>query len=177
MKQRNKPANIATAALFTAVIAVVSQIYIPTPLGIPVTLQTLSVALCGYLLGIKWAAASVLTYILAGAVGLPVFSGFQGGIQHIAGATGGFITGFLILVFFCSALPDKYNRYLKIFMGITGLLLCHTAGVFQFAFVTGTGIPEAIAAVSLPFLLKDIFSVTAASILSVNIKKILLKHK
>ena len=58
--------NITFAALFTAITAALSQAAIPTPFGVPLTLQTFAVALCGYVLGIKWGLASIITYILLG---------------------------------------------------------------------------------------------------------------
>ena len=69
-------------AMFTAVVAVLSQIAIPMPSGVPVTLQTLAVALCGYVLGSKKGAVSLLVYALLGAVGAPVFANFKGGAWH-----------------------------------------------------------------------------------------------
>ena len=62
--------NITFAALFTAITAALSQAAIPTPFGVPLTLQTFAVALCGYVLGIKWGLASIITYILLGAFGV-----------------------------------------------------------------------------------------------------------
>ena len=87
---RKRTLNLTLAALFTAVTAVLSQTAIPTPFDVPLTLQTFAVALCGYTLGIKWGLASILTYILLGTAGVPVFSGFRGGVQVLFGATGGF---------------------------------------------------------------------------------------
>ena len=79
--KKTRTQKMILAALFTAVIAVLSQTAIPTPFDVPLTLQTFAVALCGYTLGIKWGVASVAAYILLGAVGVPVFSGFKGGAQ------------------------------------------------------------------------------------------------
>ena len=101
--------NITFAALFTAITAALSQAAIPTPFGVPLTLQTFAVALCGYVLGIKWGLASIITYILLGVFGVPVFSGFKGGAQVLFGATGGFIFGFL----FFGHKITKYIRNVK----------------------------------------------------------------
>ena len=171
MNGGNRSINIAFAALFTAIISIISQISVITPLGVPITLQTFAVSLCGYLLGANWGIASVVTYILAGTVGLPVFSGFQGGIQHITSATGGFIMGFMFIAFFCGISPYKFSKFFKILMGIIGLVICHIIGIVQFKFITGTGIIEALITVSLPFILKDIISVIVAFMISIKIKK------
>ena len=67
---REKITNIVMVGVFAAVLAVLSQISFPLPSGIPVTLQTFAVALCGYALGCKRGTLAVLVYIVLGAVGL-----------------------------------------------------------------------------------------------------------
>lgn len=176
MSGKRETANIVFSALFTAVIAIISQLYIVTPMGIPITLQTFAVSLCGYFLGAKWGAASILVYIAAGGMGLPVFSGFQGGLQHILSPTGGFIIGFIFLVVFCGALSKSKTKYLRIFGGISGIIVCHIAGTLQFALVTGTPLAAAFVAASLPFLLKDIICVIIAFTVSVYMKKLISKY-
>ena len=90
--------DMVLCAVMAAVTAVCAQISIPMPSGVPVTLQTFAVPLTGYLLGMKYGLISVAVYILLGAAGVPVFTGFRGGIGTIAGPTGGFIVGFLLMV-------------------------------------------------------------------------------
>ncbi len=85
---------VPTFTLFTAI---ASQIAIPTqPLGVPITLQSLAVVLCALALGPKLGAASMLLYIITGAMGVAVFGEGQSGIATILGQTGGYILGFLI---------------------------------------------------------------------------------
>lgn len=82
-------------AIMTAITAVFSQISIPMPLGVPMTMQTFAVTLAGVILGAKNGAVSMAVYLLLGAVGVPVFSGMRGGIGVLAGPTGGFLWGYL----------------------------------------------------------------------------------
>ena len=112
MKIQNKIKNIAFAALFTGILAVISQVYIP--FSLPLTFQIFAVALCGYTLGAKWGTASMLVYIILGAIGLPVFSGFKGGFGVLFEITGGFIIGFIPLVFFCGLATKTNKKILKI---------------------------------------------------------------
>ena len=70
--------NLVLAALFAALTAVCSQIQIPLPM-VPINLALFAVHLCGALLGAKWGALSMCAYVLLGAVGVPVFSGFASG--------------------------------------------------------------------------------------------------
>lgn len=146
-------------ALMTAVLAVAAQIAIPLPSGVPATLQTLAVALCGYVLGVRSGLVAVGVYLLLGAVGVPVFAAFTGGFQRFAGATGGFLWGFLPLAALCGLGKGK-PAFLSILMGMLGLLLCHTLGIAQFALLGKTGFRASATLLSLPFLPKDAFSVT-----------------
>ena len=168
LKQNNK--KLIFAALFTAVICILSQIAIPTP-AIPITLQTFAVCLCSYLLGTRLALLSVLCYIILGAIGLPVFYGFQGGAQHILSLTGGFIFGFIPLAFFCGISTKSKNSLLKITLGIVGILLCHLIGVLQFWFVSKNGFFTSFIISSLPYLFKDIPLCIAALYISAFVKK------
>ncbi len=153
LKQNTK--MLIFSALFTAVICVFSQIAIPTP-TMPITLQIFGVCLCGYLLGVKYSFFSILCYVALGAIGLPVFYGFQGGVHHLLNFTGGFIFGFLPLAFCCGiSLKFKHNL-VKIVLSVIGVLICHTIGVLQFSFVSSNGLFESFLVASLPYLIKDI---------------------
>lgn len=67
---------------------------------VPVTFQVLFVALAGLVLGPRYGVYAVALYIFAGAAGLPVFSGGRAGLGHLVGPTGGYLAGYLLLVFF-----------------------------------------------------------------------------
>ena len=164
-KISRKTVPLIFAALFTAVISAVSQISFLLPTGIPITFQIFTVALCGYVLGIKWGTLSVTAYIILGAVGVPVFSFFKGGVQYLFDVTGGFILGFIILALCCGMAKNK-KVGLKILFGITGLLICHIWGVLQFSFITKTGIIESFVVASLPYIIKDIILIIASAFLS-----------
>ena len=170
---RKRTLNLILAALFTAVTAVLSQTAIPTPFDVPLTLQTFAVALCGYTLGIKWGLASILTYILLGTAGVPVFSGFKGGVQVLFGATGGFIFGFIFLTLFCGAAALIKNKYLKALPGIAGPAICHLLGSAQYALIYKIAFVPSFLLVSAPYLIKDVISLAAAFFVSVYIKKLL----
>lgn len=171
--KKTRTQKMILAALFTAVIAVLSQTAIPTPFDVPLTLQTFAVALCGYTLGIKWGVASVAAYILLGAVGVPVFSGFKGGAQVLFGATGGFIFGFLFLTLLCGTADVIKNKYIKCLPGFLGIAVCHLLGTAQYALLYKMGFVPAFLLVSSPYLIKDVLSVAAAFFLSVYIRKII----
>ena len=83
--------NIVLAGMFAAFLAVMSQISLPMPTGVPITVQVFAVALVGVILGWKRGVLAVLVYILIGAVGVPVFANFKGGLSVLTGLTGGYI--------------------------------------------------------------------------------------
>ncbi|MCM1055371.1 MAG: biotin transporter BioY [Bacteroides sp.] len=159
-KARIKTSDLVMTALFAAITAIFSQIAIPMPSQVAVTLQTFAVALCGYCLGAKRGTASILVYILLGAIGIPVFTGFKGGIACIASFTGGFIYGFLPFAFLCG-LPLK-NKALKIAMGLAGLLILHFFGTLHYSLLTSNGFTASFLLVSAPYLIKDAVSVVLA---------------
>ncbi|MDD3970645.1 MAG: biotin transporter BioY, partial [Clostridia bacterium] len=99
MASRTK--QIAYTGMFTAIIAVMSQLAIPMPSGVPATLQTLAIVITGLILGVKAGTVSVGLYITIGAIGLPVFSAFRSGLGTLFGVTGGFIFGFIPFVIMC----------------------------------------------------------------------------
>lgn len=167
--KETKTKGIIFIGLFAAILCVCAQISIPTPFGIPFTLQTFAVALCGYILGAKKGALTVLVYILLGTVGLPVFSGFGAGFSKIFGATGGFIFGFLPAVVFCG-LGDKKSKIISIIFGIIGIAICHLCGILQYSFITKNSFVSSFITVSGLFLVKDIISVILAEIISIQIK-------
>ena len=167
--------DIVFAGMFSAVISVLSVIAFPTPFGIPITLQTFAIALCGYVLGWKLGLLSTAVYILVGTIGLPVFAGFSAGIGVLFGMTGGFIWGFLFLAALCGLQADSANRFIKIALGLLGLIICHILGIIQFSLIASTSIIKSFFIVSSSFLIKDIISIFGAYFVSIAIKRAVTK--
>lgn len=159
---KNKVQKTVMTGVFAALLAVLSQISFPLPSGIPVTLQTFAVALCGFVLGLKLGTLSVAVYLAIGAVGVPVFAGFSGGVGAFAGLAGGYLWGFLFMAFLCGLGASLGNRILAIVLGIAGLGVCHLCGAVQFAVISSISPLEAFLAASAPYLIKDIVSVILA---------------
>ncbi|MCM1299176.1 MAG: biotin transporter BioY [Firmicutes bacterium] len=151
-----KTSDLVLIAMFTAIIAALSQIQVPMPTCVPATLQTFAIAFCGYFLGAKRGAAAVSAYILLGVVGVPIFAGFKGGFACLGSFTGGFIYGFLAMVVLCGL---KVNgKPLKIVMGISGVAALHFFGVLHYALLTPNDFMRSFLLVSAPYLLKDFVS-------------------
>ncbi|MDE6748141.1 MAG: biotin transporter BioY [Lachnospiraceae bacterium] len=176
-KESGKPSTreIVYIGMFAAILAILSQISIPMPSGMPITLQTFAVALTGFVLSWKRGTVSTLIFILLGAVGVPVFSGLRGGVQVLAGHTGGFIWGFVFMVMFCGIGIMQENKTLGIMISFIGLAICHLFGVIQFAVVMKMDFLKSFLLASAPYLIKDAVSVILAYILGYRIRKSLLK--
>ena len=115
-------------ALFTAITCILAPLSIPIPISpVPITLTNLVLFISLYLLSWKEALTSYILYLLLGVCGLPVFSGFSGGIGKLAGPTGGYLAGFIFLIliagFFMQILPKK--KTLTILGMVLGLSLIH----------------------------------------------------
>ena len=109
MKTKSAVYDITITAVFAAIIAVCSWITIPIG-EVPFTMQTFAVCCAAGLLGAKRGVTATLIYIILGAVGVPVFSGFRGGIGVIMETTGGYIIGFLLTALCTGIFSDKFNR-------------------------------------------------------------------
>lgn len=167
MKKQKK---LAIAALFTAIIATSAWISIPTPMGINLSFSLFGVCLAGFCLGAKASVASVAVYIALGAVGLPVFSQFTGGMGVLFGVSGGFLWGFLLSAYLCAKSKEAQKKPAKNALMILAVFICHITGLIQYCIVTGNGIFIAFLSISLPFLLKDIFLVYLALFVAKKVK-------
>ncbi len=165
--------SVAVTALFTAVIAALSQMAIPTPIGVSVTLQTFAIAITAFLIGFKSVPAT-LCYILLGTLGVPVFAGFSGGAGVLLGPTGGFIFAFPIFAAGLSLAVYVNKIIFKVLIGFVSIILLYIGGIIQFIIVTGNSLKTAVIAFLLYFI-KDVLIVLAAYILCVRIGPTLAK--
>ncbi len=152
--------DIVMIGMFAAVMAVISQLQIPTPGGVPVTIQVFGVALIGSVLGSKKGFMTLIVYILIGAVGAPVFAGMQGGLQVLVGTAGGYIWGWLIMVLLCGIRPGfqntKTNVGITLVAAIIGLLICEFLGGLQWSLLTATDLKTIAIYSFTAFIPKDI---------------------
>ncbi len=163
----SKAYTVAAVGALAALFCAAAFITIPFPF-MPLTLQCFAIALGSYIFGAKSSVAAVIIYGAAGAVGLPVFAGAQGGAQVLFGPTGGFVWGFLALALCCGIAKGK-GKTCSVLLGLLGLTLCYTAGVAQYAAVTGISFGASFFAVGALYLIKDILLVLLAQPLSVSV--------
>ena len=159
-KQLKLMVYAAMMATLTAVGA-----YIAIPIGpVPIVLQNLFVMMAGLLLGGRWGLTSVGVYLLAGAIGLPVFAGGTGGIGKFVGPTGGYLLGFAAAAYVIGMISQrgKGSVAVDVFAMIVGTFIIYFFGVSWLKIVTGMSISKAVAVGMLPFLIGDVLKIAAA---------------
>ena len=171
MREKLGVRDMIYIALMAVVLALCSWISVPSV--VPFTMQTFAVFCALLLLGGRRGFLAVLLYILLAAVGLPVLSGFRGGIGALLGPTGGYVLGFLL----CALLYLLGEKRLpSLALLIAGLLLCYLFGTLWFVYVYSSGGKEigfgaALALCVLPYLLPDAIKLLLAFVLARRVKK------
>ena len=154
--RRGKTYRMAMTALMAAVTCVLAPMAIPIG-PVPISFTNLAIYLSLYLLGWKRGTVSYLVYVLIGAVGVPVFSGFTGGLGKLAGATGGYIVGFIPMAVIAGLVIDRYrNRGLQLAGMIVGTAVCYAFGTAWFCFVMDSTPMAALSLCVIPFIPGDL---------------------
>lgn len=170
-----KTREMTLIALFAALIALCAWLSVPA--AVPFTMQAFAVFLAAGVLGGKNGALAVIVYLLLGAAGLPVFSGFRGGIGMLMGATGGYLIGFVgtALVMWGVSRVFGDGTPAQLFGMAAGLIVCYAFGTAWFVavYLRTTG-PVTLAAVLswcvFPFIVPDIAKLLLAFILIRRLK-------
>lgn len=162
-----KTRDMVYCAMFAILIAICSWISIPGP--VPFTLQTFGVFAAVGILGGKRGTISVFLYLLLGAVGIPVFAGFKGGLGALLGSTGGYIIGFLFSALVMWGMETVFGKKLWVQLGsmLLGLIACYAFGtawyMTVYAKTTGEiGVMTALGWCVFPFLLPDAVKIALA---------------
>ena len=170
--------NMALIAIFTALIAICSWISIPGQ--VPFTLQTFAIFVTAGLLGYKRGLISIITYIILGMIGIPVFSGVKGGAAIIVGPTGGFIVGFILTIQIIGLgmeLAENKSKYVKILISIVSMVIgdaaCFLIGTLWFMYITKNGLAVSLLNCVVPFIIPDIIKMILALIVVDRMKKYL----
>jgi len=166
-----KTRDMAYIALAVALNAVCAFITIPAT--VPFTLQVFGVFFTLEFLGGKRGAIAVWLYLLFGAVGLPVFSGFRGGFSVLLSATGGFIMAFaaVALLYFIVSF-FKTPRFVRYILAGLSLALIYFGGSAWFVFMMGGSIKHALLVCVVPFIAPDLVKIILAFVLSDRLLKI-----
>ena len=168
-------ANIFTIILGSFLIAILAQVSIPIPFTpIPITGQTIGVILVGGLLGARRGAMAVLTYLMEGAIGLPVFAQMKAGAHVLVGPTAGYLWGFVFAAFLIGYLAEKgwtvkpASSFFSCFAATTLILVLGTLYLAAFS----VGFNEALIMGFYPFLVGDVVKSAICAGLITGIRKI-----
>ena len=174
-------------ALFAAILCAIAPHAIPVG-PVPITLGSFGVYLAAAVLGPKFGTISVALYIAIGAIGLPVFSQFRGGVSVIAGPTGGFLMGFIpcalatgFVIDFCEKRikgADKVTRTILTYVSyalamVIGTVLLYTGGAAWFMFTTGNTLRATLTMTAVPFLFGDALKIAAVCIIAPQIRSLI----
>ena len=172
-----KTREMAIIAVMAALLCVAGPLSIAVG-PIPLSLATFVVYLAGAVLGAKRGALAVAVYLLVGMVGVPVFSGFTGGFQKLAGVTGGYLVGYLA----CAGITGLAVKgdtaeatplwKLPVFM-VAGTAALYAIGTAWFMLQTQNGLAAALMLCVVPFLAGDAIKIAAACLLARSIRRAL----
>ena len=179
-KQAFSAAQLALYALFAALLCILAPLSVPIG-PIPISLTNLVLYFSIFLIEAKGALISYAVYLLIGMAGLPVFSGYIGGLAKIAGPTGGYLVGFLpmllIMGFFRQHFRQKRTGIAvgMTFLGmILGTIVAYLLGTIWFVLQMGCDWGYALTVCVFPFIPFDIAKMVIAILLGGNIRKALM---
>ncbi len=167
-----KTKHLVFCGIATALLCVLCPIAIPVAI-VPLTLATLIIYLIASISDWYISLISVCLYILIGCMGLPVFSGFTGGIAQLAGPTGGFIVGYIPLTLTVSLL--RKNRLYQIIGLTVGTVFLYISGIIGFIISTESGFYEIFTVCILPFLPGDIVKVILTILITPKLNPVIKK--
>lgn len=177
-----KTKNLVLCAVCAALICVTAPLAVPVG-AVPVTLATFAVMLTGVLLGGSRGALSVTVYLLIGAVGVPVCAGYTPALPKLLGPTGGYLVGYIPLVFLCGAIYSLWGKnsrgvkkYASMLLGMTvGTAALYAFGTAWFCILNHVGVLYALSICVVPFLFGDALKIAAVMILAPHLERAIAK--
>ncbi len=183
MENRNKDRKITTleitsTALMTAIICILAPVAIQIPVSpVPITLATFAIYFMTYILGMKMSVIAVIVYLLLGAVGLPVFGGYSGGVSRLFAAAGGYMWGYIPMAavegYFVDRLPDK--RAVQILGMILATLACYLPGTIWLSAQLNVSFVAGLGTGVLPYIPGDTVKIIVTMLVAPEVKKRLAK--
>lgn len=173
--------NLCIAAVLTALCCVLSPMSVQIG-PVPISLGTFCIFLTAAILPWRLSVISTVVYILIGVVGLPVFTGFRGGAQVLAGPTGGYIAAYPFMVLIVSLITRSfikkgavYHIVAMIVSMILALAICYLLGTAWYVISMDSTISNALALCVIPFMWADALKIAAATVLGFSVTKALRK--
>ena len=174
----SKVLRLTTCAIMAAIMCVLGPVSIPIG-PVPVSFTNLVIWLTVYLLGTRDGCISYLIYLLLGAVGLPVFSGFAGGVAKLAGPTGGYLIGFIFMALICGIILEKFER--KIIPTYIGMVIAtavdYLFGTIWFVIEAQSTVAYALTVCVFPFIPFDLIKIAIAIFLGKAVRAAMIKSQ
>lgn len=169
--------GIALIGMTAALMAVISQISIPMPGGVPVTLQIFGIAFIGMLLGWKRGLAAIIVYILIGAVGAPVFANFGAGVGILAGPSGGYIIAWPVMTALSGLRLEKGGKLRRwiglIVPALIGLAVVELFGAFWWSWTAQSDLRAILLYAAAAFIPKDCILTVIGIVLGDRVRKLI----
>ncbi len=164
--KNSKIYDVVLIAIMAAVLCVASPFSLPIG-PVPISLATFVIYLLVFPLGWKKGTLSCLVYIAIGLVGVPVFSGFSGGVGKVLGPTGGYLLGYIAIAILAGIFVEKFaNNHILHFVGmILGTLICYGFGTAWLAYQAGMSFVAALGAGVIPFIPGDLVKMIVACLI------------
>lgn len=162
---------MVSTALMTAVTCILAPLSVPIG-PVPISFTNLAIYISLYLLDWKRGTVSYFLYLLIGFAGLPVFSGFTGGVAKLVGPTGGYIVGFIPMAIIAGLVIDHFKqRWLQLLGMIVGTAICYALGTAWFCMQAGYTVSAALAVCVFPFIPADLVKMLIAMTIGPEIRK------
>ncbi len=159
--------NMVTMALFAALMCVLAPFSLPIG-PVPISLISLVIYFSVYIQGWKKTMISYAVYLALGVAGLPVFTGFEGGVGKLAGPTGGYLVGFFVMIVIIGVFlrisleNEKMIKGIRFIGMVMGTAVAYAFGTMWFCYSTGSGMPASFAVCVFPFIPGDIVKIIIA---------------
>lgn len=176
IRNKTKIYNMTLTAMMAAVMCILGPLSIPIG-AVPISFTNLAIYFAVMLIGTRYGTISYILYMLIGIFGLPVFSGYSGGMGKLAGPTGGYIIGFIFMAlisgFFINI--SKGKKAIIIIGMIIGTIVAYIFGTAWFVFAAKCGIIYALTICVFPFIIGDLAKILIAVFVGDSIKKKIAK--
>lgn len=167
-----KTRDMILTGVFAAVICVFSPFSVPVG-PIPISLASFAVYIAAAVLGARRGTAAVCIYVLIGALGIPVFSGFSGGVGRVLGVTGGYIIGYIFCALVSGFIIDRSNKGKAVYplALAAGTAVLYVFGTAWFMIQSGNGLRESLMMCVVPFLIGDAIKIIVSSAVACKIRE------
>ena len=171
MKLYQKLISLLVAAVMAAVLCVLGPLTVPIG-AIPISLANFVICLTAWLLGPKFGTLSVVIYLAIGLIGVPVFSGYGAGLAKVAGPTGGYLVGYLLLAFIGGLFIEPVVSAVGLVLGDAA---CYVLGTAWFVFQMQCDLGYALAVCVYPFIVLDLAKIVVSCIVGALLRKRLVQ--